>query len=270
MTVVSAYRVSILKQVSLDDGSWTNVDPCIWTAVEVNLAIFCACAVTFRPVLSAVFGVRQPSAGSGEMPSFIRSPRYGRNTWARLWRRRSRSNDDPLPPHNSSRPSPSSIDLEFKTRKPSEITLVMSVPSDDENWQKGSAASSLRSPSRFQRPSTHTPVLTPAAEEIDFVTGYSLIPPPPPHAWTKPRKLPGRKPSNFSGASRSTTSTLPLSSLPPSCSADFGSEIEEALLARGITMGRRPPHSDTRDCSYDTEEHLEWSDTGRGRKPSQI
>lgn len=48
--VVSIYRVPKMYSISLSDVSWSDVEPCVWSVVEVDVAIVCACLPTFRPL----------------------------------------------------------------------------------------------------------------------------------------------------------------------------------------------------------------------------
>lgn len=48
--VVSIYRIPKMYSISLSDVSWSDVEPCVWSVVEVDVAIVCACLPTFRPL----------------------------------------------------------------------------------------------------------------------------------------------------------------------------------------------------------------------------
>ncbi|KAL9607133.1 MAG: hypothetical protein Q9167_007926 [Letrouitia subvulpina] len=48
--VVSAYRVPKEAFLSLADAPWSNVDPCVWSVVEVCVGIVSACLPTMRPL----------------------------------------------------------------------------------------------------------------------------------------------------------------------------------------------------------------------------
>ena len=67
MCVVSIYRIPKMYSISLSDVSCTwiipdspgdktdrtsgsDVEPCVWSVVEVDVAIVCACLPTFRPL----------------------------------------------------------------------------------------------------------------------------------------------------------------------------------------------------------------------------
>ena len=52
-----------LHKISLVDGSYTDVQAAVWSAVEVSMAIVCASAITYRPLFNKIFGSRK-SIGS--------------------------------------------------------------------------------------------------------------------------------------------------------------------------------------------------------------
>ena len=41
------------------DGPWTDVEPAIWSIVEVCVGILCACLPTYRPLIVSAFHFRQ-------------------------------------------------------------------------------------------------------------------------------------------------------------------------------------------------------------------
>ncbi|KAI9838759.1 MAG: hypothetical protein M1838_004530, partial [Thelocarpon superellum] len=51
VTVASIIRITTLGQVFTLDSTWNVYDPDIWTVIEVNLAIVCACLPIMRPLL---------------------------------------------------------------------------------------------------------------------------------------------------------------------------------------------------------------------------
>ena len=57
--VVSIYRICKIAELSLEDGPWTDVEPAIWSIVEVCVGILCACLPTFRPLFVSAFQSRQ-------------------------------------------------------------------------------------------------------------------------------------------------------------------------------------------------------------------
>ena len=63
VTIISIYRIPILHNISLIDGSWTNIKPSIWTTVEVSMAIVAASALTLKPLFNWVFGRCPPIHG---------------------------------------------------------------------------------------------------------------------------------------------------------------------------------------------------------------
>ncbi|KAL8679707.1 MAG: hypothetical protein Q9186_004025 [Xanthomendoza sp. 1 TL-2023] len=52
--IVSIYRTTIIGKLSLADASWSDIDPCVWSAVEVCVGIVSACLPTLRPLWTAV------------------------------------------------------------------------------------------------------------------------------------------------------------------------------------------------------------------------
>lgn len=65
--IISISRIPKLHALSLIDASWSNADPTIWSLVEVCVAIVCACAIVYRPLVNWLFRIRitnQDSAGS--------------------------------------------------------------------------------------------------------------------------------------------------------------------------------------------------------------
>lgn len=51
---VSIYRITVISRLSLVDGPWADVDPAIWSIVEVSVGILCACLPTLRPLANNV------------------------------------------------------------------------------------------------------------------------------------------------------------------------------------------------------------------------
>lgn len=50
--IVSIYRVPTQAGISLVDFSYTDVEACNWSFVELSVAICCACLITYRPLLT--------------------------------------------------------------------------------------------------------------------------------------------------------------------------------------------------------------------------
>ncbi|KAI4210002.1 MAG: hypothetical protein LQ351_007109 [Letrouitia transgressa] len=59
--VVSAYRVPKEAFLSLADAPWSNVDPCVWSVVEVCVGIVSACLPTMRPLFLHFYHQRTKS-----------------------------------------------------------------------------------------------------------------------------------------------------------------------------------------------------------------
>lgn len=87
--IVSVWRVPMQAGISLVDASWTDVDACNWSFVELSTAIMCGCLPTLRPLLRFYLngGSLKPTtaAASGEKsaPSGSLSWRSGRPLFAR-------------------------------------------------------------------------------------------------------------------------------------------------------------------------------------------
>ncbi|KAL8673506.1 MAG: hypothetical protein Q9168_002063 [Polycauliona sp. 1 TL-2023] len=62
--IVSIYRVPTQAGISLVDFSYTDVEACNWSFVELSVAICCACLITYRPLLRLV--VKAFSGKSGK------------------------------------------------------------------------------------------------------------------------------------------------------------------------------------------------------------
>ena len=75
--IISIYRIPKLYGLSLVDASWSNADPTIWSLVEVCVAIACACAIVYRPLINWLFRIRisviDPKAFSSSSQSRSRS-----------------------------------------------------------------------------------------------------------------------------------------------------------------------------------------------------
>lgn len=56
--IVSIYRVTIIGNLSLEDAPWADVDPCVWSAVEVCVGIVSACLPTLRPLWTFFISTR--------------------------------------------------------------------------------------------------------------------------------------------------------------------------------------------------------------------
>ncbi|KAK0511558.1 hypothetical protein JMJ35_006131 [Cladonia borealis] len=74
--VVSIIRVLKIKQLSPTDPGWTDVDPCVWSLVEVCVAIVCACLPTFRVLFNRL--ILQKRVGSSAY--LVDMPRYPSST----------------------------------------------------------------------------------------------------------------------------------------------------------------------------------------------
>lgn len=74
-TVVSIYRIPQLRGLSLYsyDPTWADVEPSLWSVVEVSAAMLGASAITYRPLFNWIF--RKPS--SSPEPEGRASPRTG-------------------------------------------------------------------------------------------------------------------------------------------------------------------------------------------------
>ena len=56
--IVSIYRIPQLHGLSLVDASWSNASTTIWSLVEICVAVVCACAITYRPLVNWIFRIR--------------------------------------------------------------------------------------------------------------------------------------------------------------------------------------------------------------------
>lgn len=68
---VGIYRITILHNLARDDASWIDVDMAVWTIVEISMTVLCSCALTFRPLLSLIFGRRAPTGPSAGKISYL-------------------------------------------------------------------------------------------------------------------------------------------------------------------------------------------------------
>ena len=68
-TVVSIYRIPQLRGLSLYsyDPTWSDVEPSLWSIVEVSAGTLGACAITYRPLFNWVFRIQSsPSVPEGK------------------------------------------------------------------------------------------------------------------------------------------------------------------------------------------------------------
>ena len=59
-TVISIYRIPQLRGLSLSsyDPTWSDVEPALWSVVEVSTAMLGASAITYRPLFNWVFRIQ--------------------------------------------------------------------------------------------------------------------------------------------------------------------------------------------------------------------
>lgn len=59
-TVVSIYRIPQLRGLSLYsyDPTWSDVEPSLWSIVEVSAGTLGACAITYRPLFNWLFRIQ--------------------------------------------------------------------------------------------------------------------------------------------------------------------------------------------------------------------
>lgn len=69
-TVISIYRIPQLHGLSLNsyDPTWTDVEPSLWSIVEVSAATLGACSITYRPLFNWVFRIQSSTSGSEGKP----------------------------------------------------------------------------------------------------------------------------------------------------------------------------------------------------------
>lgn len=68
-TVVSIYRIPQLRSLSLYsyDPTWSDVEPSLWSIVEVSAGTLGACAITYRPLFNWIFRIQSsPSSPEGK------------------------------------------------------------------------------------------------------------------------------------------------------------------------------------------------------------
>ncbi len=54
--IVGVIRIPVIVRVNSSlDSSWDSVEVSIWSAIELNTAIICACAMTLKPLINRVF-----------------------------------------------------------------------------------------------------------------------------------------------------------------------------------------------------------------------
>jgi len=64
--IASIIRVVMFKELKLEDETYTNVEPAIWTVVEQSLGITCACLPTLRPLFGRLlFGTSHARSSTG-------------------------------------------------------------------------------------------------------------------------------------------------------------------------------------------------------------
>lgn len=82
-SVIRLYSVSVLVQG--DDNSYDNAPSAIWSAVEVNTAIMCACMQSLKPLVQKVrpqwfMHSESPSTGTGSSGSVWKLSQFQRST----------------------------------------------------------------------------------------------------------------------------------------------------------------------------------------------
>ncbi|KAK3176963.1 hypothetical protein OEA41_008289 [Lepraria neglecta] len=73
--VASIYRVPKVYGLALSDPGWTDTDACIWSMVEVCVAIVCACLPTLKVLLNWILHGKWADSATPDITS-IRLPRY--------------------------------------------------------------------------------------------------------------------------------------------------------------------------------------------------
>ena len=64
--IASIIRVTVFKQLKLNDETYTNLSPAVWTVIEQSLGITCACLPTLRPLFGRLlFGTTHAAGSSG-------------------------------------------------------------------------------------------------------------------------------------------------------------------------------------------------------------
>lgn len=78
----------MFKELKLQDETYTNVEPAIWTVVEQSLGITCACLPTLRPLFGRLL------FGTSRARSSTEATRTGRSGQLNM----SKLSNKPLPP----------------------------------------------------------------------------------------------------------------------------------------------------------------------------
>ncbi|KAL8822808.1 MAG: hypothetical protein Q9191_006466 [Dirinaria sp. TL-2023a] len=72
--IVSIWRVPMEAGISLIDASYTDVTGCIWSFIELSVAIICGCLPTLRPLLRLGVGLFTSQRSTGSSEGNIMSP----------------------------------------------------------------------------------------------------------------------------------------------------------------------------------------------------
>ena len=78
-TVISIYRIPQLRGLSLSsyDPTWSDVEPALWSVVEVSTAMLGASAITYRPLFNWVFRIQsstpEPTGGAAPLRAAARN-----------------------------------------------------------------------------------------------------------------------------------------------------------------------------------------------------
>lgn len=66
----SLYRTTQVKNVSLEDAPWSDVDGAIWSIVELCVGIFSACLPLFLPIFNKMIGLRSKPSTPQNRPHY--------------------------------------------------------------------------------------------------------------------------------------------------------------------------------------------------------
>ncbi|KAH7317080.1 hypothetical protein B0I35DRAFT_354648 [Stachybotrys elegans] len=84
--IISVYRICTLRDaVMSQDPAWDNVGAAIWSCIELNCAIICACLPTLRPLLAKVIpGLSTAPSGRESYERYGSSSQYAMGSNARV------------------------------------------------------------------------------------------------------------------------------------------------------------------------------------------
>ena len=64
VSFASIYKLALLGRLSVLDGNYGDMIPAVWAEVEMSIGSLCACAITYRPLLTSIARCVHPKSNS--------------------------------------------------------------------------------------------------------------------------------------------------------------------------------------------------------------